>query len=353
MANYETAYTTAIMAKPRVFVSSTCYDLRPIRASLELFIRSLGYEPILSERGTVPYVPGQPLDESCYVEVLNCDIYVLIIGGRYGSEISSAPEASRKEFYDRYQSIARQEHRNAADHSIPTFILVDQAVLGEYRTYQHHRDDTSIQYASVDSVNIFEFIDSISQMPMNTPMNTPMQPFQHYFDIESWLREQWAGWFRELIKRVSSQQQLASLTSEVGQLRELNSTLKTYLETLLKADASVQSQQIIESEEARLSKAKRLEIVRDTRLMRTFIRLFGIEGEVVLSTLEEAPTFPEFIEKIAENLPERTTSFKGSILSFACDSAVEEDWREARKAQGFALPPYSTEDATSVAQKTT
>jgi hypothetical protein len=38
------------MAKPRVFVSSTYYDLKHIRASLELFIESLGFEAIFPRK---------------------------------------------------------------------------------------------------------------------------------------------------------------------------------------------------------------------------------------------------------------------------------------------------------------
>jgi hypothetical protein len=37
------------MAKPRVFISSTFYDLRHVRADLERFIKDMGYEPVLSE----------------------------------------------------------------------------------------------------------------------------------------------------------------------------------------------------------------------------------------------------------------------------------------------------------------
>jgi len=39
------------MSKPRIFVSSTYYDLKHVRSSLEAFIERLGYEPILSEKG--------------------------------------------------------------------------------------------------------------------------------------------------------------------------------------------------------------------------------------------------------------------------------------------------------------
>ena len=35
------------MARPRVFVSSTYYDLKHIRASLENFIESLGFDAVL------------------------------------------------------------------------------------------------------------------------------------------------------------------------------------------------------------------------------------------------------------------------------------------------------------------
>jgi len=39
------------MARPKVFVSSTFYDLKQIRADLEHFIREMGYDAVLHERG--------------------------------------------------------------------------------------------------------------------------------------------------------------------------------------------------------------------------------------------------------------------------------------------------------------
>ena len=41
------------MAKPRIFISSTFYDLRQIRSELDLFIQTLGYDTILSEKGNI------------------------------------------------------------------------------------------------------------------------------------------------------------------------------------------------------------------------------------------------------------------------------------------------------------
>ena len=52
------------MPAPRVFVSSTCYDLRYIRENLKFFIRTLGFEPVLSEEGAVFYDPSMPVEDA-------------------------------------------------------------------------------------------------------------------------------------------------------------------------------------------------------------------------------------------------------------------------------------------------
>ena len=79
------------MAKPRIFISSTFYDLRHVRADLERFIRDMGYDPVLNERGAIPYGKESALEEYCYREIDLCDIVVAIIGGRYGSGSDSEP----------------------------------------------------------------------------------------------------------------------------------------------------------------------------------------------------------------------------------------------------------------------
>jgi hypothetical protein len=56
--------------RPRVFISSTFYDLRQVRADLEYFVRQeMGYEPVLHERGAIPYGASNKLEDSAYREV--------------------------------------------------------------------------------------------------------------------------------------------------------------------------------------------------------------------------------------------------------------------------------------------
>ena len=73
------------MANPRVFLSSTYYDMKHIRNDLENFISKLGYEPVMNERGDIPYGKEEKLEKYCYREISNCDIFINIIGGRFGS----------------------------------------------------------------------------------------------------------------------------------------------------------------------------------------------------------------------------------------------------------------------------
>jgi len=67
------------MPAPRVFISSTWYDLRYIRENLKYFITSLGYDPILSEEGDVFYDPSKHVQDAGLAEVPSCQIFVSII----------------------------------------------------------------------------------------------------------------------------------------------------------------------------------------------------------------------------------------------------------------------------------
>lgn len=74
------------MAKPRIFISSTFYDLRQVRSDLDTFIENLGYDPVRNEEGDIPYGKDEALEEYCYKEIKAVDILVSIVGGRFGSE---------------------------------------------------------------------------------------------------------------------------------------------------------------------------------------------------------------------------------------------------------------------------
>jgi hypothetical protein len=183
--------TRAEMAKPRVFVSSTYYDLKYIRAVLELFIKQFGYEPVLFEKGVIPFLHDQKIEQSCITEVESCDIFILIIGGRYGSLSREDQDILRNDpdkFFELVRSITRREYEKARDRDIPIYIFVEEGVLAEYRTYTENRDNTGIRYAHVDDIRVYRMVDDI----FIQRRNNLVKGFADHDDIINWLREQWA-----------------------------------------------------------------------------------------------------------------------------------------------------------------
>lgn len=194
------------MAKPRIFISSTFFDLRSMRASLERFVKEMGYDPILFERGHIPWGKEDPLESSCYREIHTCDVLVAVIGGKFGTQ-------SR----NNESSITQNEINEAFEKGKQVYLFVDKSVHAEYHTYQKSKHLEGFTPISVDNNKIFDFIHDI----YNMDVGNPVEPFETVEDIIRYLREQWAGLFQRLL--VTNSRKLES---------ELISDIKTSSETL-------------------------------------------------------------------------------------------------------------------------
>ena len=319
------------MATPRIFVSSTYYDLKHVRSSLDIFIESLGFESVLSEKGDIAYSPDMPLDESCYREVTSADIFVLIVGGRYGSEGSEENKKKTGEFYERYESVTKKEFEEAIRRDIPAYVLVEQSVYSEYHTYLRNKDSKGISYAHVDSVNIFRFIEQI----LSLPRNNPTQTFEKFSDIELWLKEQWAGLFRELLRRMSEQKKFTELSQQVDGLKEINSTLKTYLESVMLAVSPDQSSKLIESESQRLVDKERIDELKRNGLIIYLMSSYMIEINEIVEGIHSAKSATDFAKKMVESSP-RNGAKDELVDLFEHGSAAPTDLNRARKTLGLS-----------------
>lgn len=303
------------MARPRVFVSSTFYDLKHVRASLELFIESLGFDAILFEKGDITFHPDFALDESCYREAEGSDIFVLIIGGRYGSGASDTKLQDKPKFFDSYRSITEKEFDTAQAADIPTFIMLDKAVHAEYQTYTKNKDNQSINYAHVDSINVFKLIDNIFAKNKNNPVHN----FERASDMESWLREQWSGLFRELLRTRSQQKQLSALNAQVSQLQSINETLKNYLEAVLDK-ISPESDSLIKNEHEKLENEKMNSRLVNNQFYSYLVDSMGIDDgsarEIIANPTNEEEAIKLIQSKIDLIDPKQTNpllEFPGSI----------------------------------------
>lgn len=300
------------MAKPRVFVSSTYYDLKHIRASLSLFIDSLGYESILFEKGQIAFISDDPLDISCYSEAEAADIFVLIIGGRYGAPTSTESISKKPNQYTTYNSITRKEYETASENHIPTYILIEKGVYAEYQTYKRNKNNENIEYAHVDSINIFKLIDDIHQKPNNNPIFS----FEKYNEIEDWLKEQWAGLFKNFLIRQGNSKKLDSLQSQIKHLETLNSTLKIYLETLMLDNNADQKQNIIKQENKKITELSNLDKLKSNNFFKYIFDEIDFTDENIIQfieTLTKSTSIPDFISSLKNNsnlqIPERKYNY--------------------------------------------
>ena len=284
------------MAVPRVFVSSTYYDLKHIRASLDHFIRSMGFESVLSEKGDIAYAFDRPLDESCYAEVSNCDMLLLIVGGRYGSAASDVQLDRRPDFFKRYDSITRREYERALSENRPVWILVEAAVMAEYQTYKVNLGRADVRYAHVDSVNIFELLESISGQVQNNALST----FQTFGDIEEWLRKQWAGYFGDLLRRRTGQVELMTLSAQVQEMRDLNQTLKTYMEKVVTSVAPNESQALIGHEDRRLRERQRMRLASSNEIVVAINHQARIPPEASIPIISRAKSVRQLLGELAD-----------------------------------------------------
>lgn len=190
--------------KPRIFVSSTCYDLKHVRDDLLRFLRTYNLEPILSENGDIGYSSGiKELDLSCYEAIQSCDMVILIVGNRYGSPASDQDD---KEF-EEYISVTRKEFKTAIKNNMPIFCFVDSAVLNEFSLYQSNVENIKIDvreinFTSVDNINIFKFIQEIYSLK-----NISVMPFSHSDEIEEFLSKQFSDMIKQHLEYLKIEKQ--------------------------------------------------------------------------------------------------------------------------------------------------
>ena len=115
------------------------------------------------------------------------DILISIIGSRYGSEAN--PEKYRA------YSVSQIELKTALEENKRVFVFIDKNVSTEYETYSLNKENNDIKYKYVDNVNIYKFIEEIKSLPNNNNI----KEFETAEDITSYLKEQFAGLFKQFI----------------------------------------------------------------------------------------------------------------------------------------------------------
>ena len=160
---------------PNVFVSSTMYDLGHLRGRLREFIEGLGWKAVMAERGSFAVDSSETTVENSLRNVReNTDIFVMVVGARYGSV---DPDADK--------SVTNLEFAAARAGGVPVYVFVDRGVLAQLEVWRSNPD---ADYSSiVDTPRVFEFVDSFFGSGAVWTF-----PFSAADDIVDTLREQFA-----------------------------------------------------------------------------------------------------------------------------------------------------------------
>lgn len=192
------------MAAPRVFISSTYYDLKEVRNIIGTFVKNMGYEPVMHERSSVAYIQDKPLEEDCYHELASCDIVVCIIGSKFGSQSSSND-----------LSITMNEIQNAVKHKKKVYIFIARDMFIENRTYEQNKANGNFKSAYTDDLRVHDFILNLR----NDVKVHIVSSFDTTDEIVATLKAQFAGLFQNLLTREASVTESKSL-SDLNQATE-------------------------------------------------------------------------------------------------------------------------------------
>jgi hypothetical protein len=213
------------MACPRVFISSTCYDLAEERDGLAEFCSTFGFDTTLSERGDVFYHPDLHTHTSCVRETSNCHLFILVIGGRFGGKYK----------VDTSKSITNAEYAAAVQSGSPVFAFVKQDVLNDHNVWQRNRNFAfakDIHFPSIEkqehAEDIFKFIDTVRL----APTNNGMFGFRLAKDIHEILRKQWAGLMFEYLQNRTLARQLSLTNDALGNLSVVSAKIEELVKNI-------------------------------------------------------------------------------------------------------------------------
>ncbi len=166
------------MHQLKVFVSSTCYDLKQIRRDLQDFITTQGHQPVMSEFDSFPIDPSTDTIANCIRNVESADLFVLAIGSRYGYILENG------------KSITNMEYIYAKKKGIPIFVYIDRTVTSSLGMY---KDNPDANFKSiVDDTKVFDFV-----IDVRTVNQQWCYDFDHAQDIISNLKIRFSHLFSD------------------------------------------------------------------------------------------------------------------------------------------------------------
>lgn len=119
-----------------VFVSSSCHELRDLRAAVRQWLSDMGFNPILSDVDGFPHGDGMPPYASCLKTMEECALVIGVIDRYYGHPFDDWDPFSQ------YKGLAptHAELRHALDTGKRVLIYVHDATWNFYEVWRQNRE---------------------------------------------------------------------------------------------------------------------------------------------------------------------------------------------------------------------
>lgn len=165
--------------KTKVFLSSTAHDLTDLRAEVAEHLRRSGFEVLHHESPEFPKPAGLHSHDVCLEAVKECDVYVVVVGRRYGGTYAGSAHP-RKDI-----SITWYESEIAFATGKRVLAFVRDTVWNERPAYKKHLAD-GVPYHPVhaDDVRVFEFVEWLVERRHDNWVDT----FRDSVELRSHLR---------------------------------------------------------------------------------------------------------------------------------------------------------------------
>lgn len=239
-----------------VFVSSSVMDLRHIRDRVRSTLRNLSMIPVMSDYGEIPYMGQTSAEEFCYQTVNDCQIMVLIIGKRYGSNSKLNPDTS----------VTETEFRTARGKINYLITFIDREVYEAKKIYDANRDK-EINFPGMDNpVKTFAFIQDV----MDSKCNNGIIPFSNADEVDEQLRKQLAALFGRLLKNKAIDDSYG-IKEIIGELQGLKSAILTNSEDKVEVAKKI-------------TRGVKFLLEDQNRDFSVFVRRIGEIDKVILST---------------------------------------------------------------------
>lgn len=134
------------MSKIKAFISSTCFDLSQIRRDLRGYLEHVGFDVFTSESGDFPVDPFKNNVDNCLENISNADLFIILIGCRYGSTDSNGVSITNKEFL------------LAKSIGLPVYAFIDSSIITMIPIWKANKET---KFPHVDNSAVIKFADEV------------------------------------------------------------------------------------------------------------------------------------------------------------------------------------------------